>query len=170
MPGSKHYCFFQWNPFLDGIQSPLVSLKLRDCLEEAWPVILQATALDAVPINSDGKGSGTPVENFPKNALISGYNMVELECEDYQFLWGFSMLVLFQGLQVTNGKQMITLGTGKVKFGVDTSVKVMNPVDLKLYEIVLPVFQFLSTHNFFAKGFLTMDICLELLQVCPTFF
>ncbi|KAK2663047.1 hypothetical protein Ddye_001621 [Dipteronia dyeriana] len=155
-----------WNPFLDGILSPLVSSKLLACLEEAWPVILQAAALDAVPVNSDGKGySRIASENNSKSSLISGYSMVELDREEYQFLWGFSTLVLFQGLQVTPGKQMITLGTAKVKFGVDSPIKVMNPIGLKLYEIVLPVFQFLSTQNFFAVEFLSLNICLELLQI-----
>ncbi|KAL5739454.1 hypothetical protein ACOSQ2_028634 [Xanthoceras sorbifolium] len=155
-----------WSPFLDGIQSPLVSSKLLACLEEAWPVILQAAALDAVPMNSDGKGySRTAAENDTKSSLISGYSMVELGREEYQFLWSFSMLVLFQGLHVTPGKQVITLGSAKVKFGVDSPVKVMNPVGLKLYEIVLPVFQFLSTQKFFTTGFLTLDICQELLQI-----
>ncbi|KAI9153290.1 hypothetical protein LWI28_008916 [Acer negundo] len=155
-----------WNPFLDGIQSPLVSSKLLACLEEAWPVILQAAALDAVPMNSDGKGySRIAAENNSKSSLISGYSMVELDREEYQFLWGFSMLILFQGLQVTPGKQMITLGSAKVKFGVDSPIKVMNPIGLKLYEIVLPVFQFLSTQNFFAAEFLSLNICLELLQI-----
>ncbi|KAK0600972.1 hypothetical protein LWI29_020080 [Acer saccharum] len=47
-----------------GILSPLVSSRLLPCLEEAWPVILQAAALDAVPMNSDGKGySRTAAEN-----------------------------------------------------------------------------------------------------------
>ncbi|KAK0601532.1 hypothetical protein LWI29_025122 [Acer saccharum] len=47
-----------------GIQSPLVSSRLLPCLEEAWPVIFQAAALDAVPMNSDGKGySRTAAEN-----------------------------------------------------------------------------------------------------------
>ncbi|KAK0602924.1 hypothetical protein LWI29_038293 [Acer saccharum] len=47
-----------------GIQSPLVSSRLLPCLEEAWPVILQAAALDAVPMNSDGTGySRTAAEN-----------------------------------------------------------------------------------------------------------
>ncbi|KAK3212082.1 hypothetical protein Dsin_016788 [Dipteronia sinensis] len=155
-----------WNPFLDGIQSPLVSSKLLACLEEAWPVILQAAALDAVPMNSDGKGySKIAAENNSKSSLISGYSMVELDRDEYQFLWGFSTLVLFQGLQVTPGKQMITSGSAKVKFGVDSPIKVMNPIGLKLYEIVLPVFQFLSTQNFFAAEFLSLNVCLELLQI-----
>ncbi|KAJ1391410.1 Armadillo-type fold [Sesbania bispinosa] len=36
---------------------------------------------------------------------------------------------------------------------------------LKLYEIVLPMFQFLSTERFFGAGLLTIDICKELLQI-----
>ncbi|TXG68053.1 hypothetical protein EZV62_009328 [Acer yangbiense] len=48
-----------------GILSPLVLSRLLPCLEEAWPVILQAAALDAVPMNSDGKGySRTAAENY----------------------------------------------------------------------------------------------------------
>ncbi|KAJ0042851.1 hypothetical protein Pint_18792 [Pistacia integerrima] len=155
-----------WNPFLDGIQSPLVSSKLLPCLEEAWPVILQAVALDAVPVNHDGNGySKTSVENMSRSSLISGYSMVELECEEYQFLWGFALLVLFQGQHLAPVRQTIALGSAKVKFGGDSPMKEMNSLGLKLYEIALPIFQFLSTESFFTAGFLTVNLCQELLQV-----
>lgn len=158
-------CLFQWNPFLDGIQSSLVSSKLQSCFEEAWPVILQAVALDAVPVKLDGSGlSKTNVENTSKSHLISGYSMVELEGEEFRFLWGFALLVIFQGQHLAPGKQKITLGSAKAKFG-DSPIKDINPLGLKLYEIVLPVFQFLSTESFFTAGFLTVNICQELLQV-----
>ncbi|KAK1357514.1 HEAT repeat-containing protein 5B [Heracleum sosnowskyi] len=55
-----------WKPFLDGIQSSLVSSKLEQCLEEAWPVILQAVALDAVPVNFSENGSSNDKENTSK--------------------------------------------------------------------------------------------------------
>ncbi|KAJ4707111.1 HEAT repeat-containing protein 5B-like [Melia azedarach] len=155
----------KWNPFLDGIQSSLVSSKLQSCFEEAWPVILQAVALDAVPVKLDGSGlSKTNVENTSKSHLISGYSMVELEGEEFRFLWGFALLVIFQGQHLAPGKQKITLGSAKAKFG-DSPIKDINPLGLKLYEIVLPVFQFLSTESFFTAGFLTVNICQELLQV-----
>ncbi|KAI9185149.1 hypothetical protein LWI28_004712 [Acer negundo] len=77
-----------------GILSPLVSSRLLPCLEKAWPVILQAAILDAVPMNSDRTGySKTAAEN------------------------NIRIFILFQGLQATPGKQMITLGSAKVKFG-----------------------------------------------------
>ncbi|XP_024037767.1 protein SWEETIE isoform X2 [Citrus clementina] len=156
----------KWNPFLDGIQLPLVSSKLQSCFEEAWPVILQAVALDAMPVKLDEKGlSKITVENMSKSSLISGYSMVELECEDYRFLWGFALIVVFQGQHLVPNKQRIGLGSAKAKFGGDSPTKEMNPLGLKLYEIVLPVFQFLSTESFFTAGFLTMNICQELLQV-----
>ncbi|KDO58990.1 hypothetical protein CISIN_1g0043304mg, partial [Citrus sinensis] len=154
------------NPFLDGIQLPLVSSKLQSCFEEAWPVILQAVALDAMPVKLDEKGlSKITVENMSKSSLISGYSMVELECEDYRFLWGFALIVVFQGQHLVPNKQRIGLGSAKAKFGGDSPTEEMNPLGLKLYEIVLPVFQFLSTESFFTAGFLTMNICQELLQV-----
>lgn len=156
----------QRNLFLDGVQSPLVSSKLQSCFEEAWPVILQAVSLDAMPVKLDEKGhSKTTVENMSKNSLISGYSMVELECEDYRFLWGFALIVVFHGQHLVPGRQRIGLGSGKAKFGGDSPIKEMNPLGLKLYEIVLPVFQFLSTESFFTAGFLTVNICQELLQV-----
>ena len=72
-------CYLQWKPFLDGLQSPLVSSKLHLCLDETWPVILQALALDAVPMNFDISGPTKTIENESANATISGYSMVELE-------------------------------------------------------------------------------------------
>ncbi|CAL5367371.1 unnamed protein product [Camellia sinensis] len=155
----------KWKPFLDGIQSPLVSTKLQPCLEEAWPVILQAVALDAVPVHFDMNLSSQTTENNSNNTFISGYSMVQLKPEEFQFLWGFALLVLFQGQDPTLHKHLICLGSAKVKFGGDSPVEDTNPLALKLYEIVLPVFQLLSAERFFSMGFLTVDICRELLQV-----
>ncbi|KAM1332269.1 hypothetical protein ACFX2F_008460 [Malus domestica] len=89
--------------------SPQLPSKLRPCLEESWPVILQAIALDTVPVNiEENEYSNSTPQNKSRNSLLSGhrlveleseeYNrMVELESEEYQFLWGFALLVLFQG-------------------------------------------------------------------------
>lgn len=144
----------QWKPFLDGIQSPLVSTKLQPCLEEAWPVILQAVALDAVPVHFDMNLSSQTTENNSNNTFISGYSMVQLKPEEFQFLWGFALLVLFQGQDPTLYKHLICLSSAKAKFGGDSPVEDTNPLALKLYEIVLPVFQLLSTERFFSMGFL----------------
>ncbi|XVF20554.1 hypothetical protein REPUB_Repub12eG0010500 [Reevesia pubescens] len=155
-----------WNSFLDAIQSRLLSSKLQPCLEEAWPVILQAIALDAVPMNVDRKGnSKAAAENISKNSLVSGYSMVELESEEYQFLWGFALLVLFQEQHSALCKQVIPLASSKEKHDGDSPAEDMTSPGLKLYEIVLPVFQFLLTLKFFSAGFLTVNICEELLQV-----
>ncbi|EEF45628.1 conserved hypothetical protein [Ricinus communis] len=154
----------QWKPFLDGIQSPLVSGNLLSSLEEAWPVILQALALDAIPSNGDGSPR-TAVENILRNNLISGYSMVELDLEEYQFLWGFALLVLFQQQHPKITRQIIPLSSAKSRYGGDLPTEETNPTALKLYEIVLPVFQFLLSERFFAAHFLTAEICQELLQV-----
>lgn len=132
-------------------------------MEEAWPVILQAVALDAVPVNFSENGSSNDKESTSKGDLYSGYSMVELDSKEYQFLWGFALLVLFQGRDKLD-KNIIPVGsvksrTNKHSLAEDTLTA------LKLYEIVLPVFQFLSTERFFSNKFLTMDICEELLQV-----
>lgn len=145
-----------WTPLLDGIQSPMVSAKLQPCLEEAWPVILQALALDAVPARVGEDGLST-------SGLISGYSMVKLDSREYQFLWGFAMLVLFQDNHPARSKQIIPLGETKAKSGADSEES--GPPSLKLYEIVLPVFQFFCAQSFFSVGFLTISICQELLQV-----
>ncbi|XP_059452821.1 protein SWEETIE isoform X2 [Corylus avellana] len=154
-----------WNQFLDGIQSPLVSSKLQPCLEESWPVILQALALDAVPSSLDvNEHSKAPVENLAQS-LVSGYSMVELESIEFRFLWGFALLVLFQGQYLTLGESKLSLTCAKAKHGEDSPIEELDPPGLNLYEIVLPVFQCLSAKRFFSMGFLTMDISRELLQV-----
>ncbi|XP_052195097.1 protein SWEETIE isoform X2 [Diospyros lotus] len=154
-----------WKPFLEGIQSPLVSAKLRPCLEETWPIIFQAIALDADPMHIDMNLSSQTTGNTSSNIFISGYRMVQLKPEEFQFLWGFALLVLFQGQDPTLDKHLIPLDFCKAKFGGDFSVEDTSPLVLKSYEIVLPVFQFLCTESFFSTGFLTMDVCRELLQV-----
>ncbi|XP_062106312.1 protein SWEETIE isoform X2 [Humulus lupulus] len=156
----------KWNSFLSGIQSPLVSAKLQSCLEESWPLILQALVLDAVPVNVDGKTlSKGAVENLSGNSLLSGYSMVELESSEYQFLWGFSLLVLFRGQHSTVCKLKIPLAYAKANREVESAIEELNSPAINLYEIVLPVFQFLSTKRFAGAGFLTVDICRELMQV-----
>ncbi|KAJ9561951.1 hypothetical protein OSB04_007111 [Centaurea solstitialis] len=154
-----------WKPFLDGIQSPLVSNKLKQCLEESWPFILQAVSLDAVPVDGDVAESPRTAENTSKSAFFSGYDMVELKQQDYQFLWSFSLLVLFQGQYATPDKTIIPLDYVKSNFGSDSPVADRHSIAMKFYEIILPVFGFLSAEKFFATGFLTIDLCRELLQV-----
>lgn len=154
-----------WRPFLDGIQSPMVSKKLKQCLEESWPFILQAVSLDAVPVDGDVSESSRTAENTSKSAFFSGYDMVELKQQDYQFLWSFSLLVLFQGQYATPDKTIIPLDYVKSNFGSDSPVADRHSIAMKFYEIILPVFGFLSAEKFFATGFLTIDLCRELLQV-----
>lgn len=145
------------------MQSPLVASKLQPCLEEAWPVILQALALDAVPANLSGHGNN--VQLISKDNLISGYGMVELSSEEFRFLWGFSLLVLFCG-QDTMPERRITLwAPPRGCPPEDLTIKDTNPPGFNLYEVVLPVFQFLSSERFFSAGYVTVEICQELLQV-----
>ncbi|KAH1200450.1 Protein SWEETIE [Glycine max] len=142
----------KWNLFLDGLQSPIVSSKLRPCLDESWPVILQALALDAVPVNSEGNEAS--VENTQKHSATTyQYSMVELKCEDFKFLWGFSLLGLFQSQHPIICRPIIQLAFVNAKHGGNLPSNEVKPSGLKLYEIVLPMFQFLLTERFFGAGF-----------------
>ncbi|AAD10656.1 Unknown protein [Arabidopsis thaliana] len=144
--------------FLDEILPHTVSRRLQPCLEEAWPVILQALVLDAIPVNHS-------VEEFSDRSLISTHRMVTLEAEDFQFLWGFAVLVLFQGMHPASSMQVIPFSSAKIKSSGDSSINESSFQGLKLYEIALPVFQSLSAGRFFSSGFLSIDLCQELLQV-----
>lgn len=105
------------------------------------------------------------VDKISENSLLSGYSMVELESKEYQFLWGFSLLVLFQGQHPTVSKLKIPLPSAKAIHEGQSPIEELNSPGINLYEIVLPVFQFLATKRFARAGFLTMDVCKELLQV-----
>ncbi|GAU16513.1 hypothetical protein TSUD_167430 [Trifolium subterraneum] len=157
----------KWNLFLDGLQSPVVSSKLRPCLDESWPVILQALALDSVPVNSEGNDcTKAPAKNTDKHsAATCQYSMVQLKFEDFKFLWGFSLLGLFQSQHPILYKPIIQLAFVNAKHGGNSPSDEVKPPGLKLYEIVLPMFQFLSTGSFFGAGLLNVDICKELLQI-----
>ncbi|XP_061348491.1 protein SWEETIE-like isoform X3 [Gastrolobium bilobum] len=157
----------KWNLFLDGLQSPIVSSKLHPCLDESWPVILQALALDAVPVNSEVNDCPkAPVENNQKDSVSTCQcSMVELKCEDFKFLWGFSLLGLFQSQHPILCRPIIQLAFVNAKHGGNLPNNEVKPSGLKLYEIVLPMFQYLATERFFGTGLLTMDICQELLQI-----
>ncbi|XP_049385527.1 protein SWEETIE isoform X1 [Solanum stenotomum] len=154
-----------WKPFLDGIQSTLVSTKLLACLEEAWPLIVQAVALDAVPLNTYIKGSSETEEQSITD-LISGYNMVELGSEEFQFLWGFALLLLFQGQDSVLGESRLHIGSVNTILSGGCVSDEVKSIALELCEVALPVFQVLLAERFFNVGFLTMDSCQELLQVC----
>ncbi|XP_018445436.1 protein SWEETIE isoform X3 [Raphanus sativus] len=161
--GYSYVCLFQ-NPkrsqfsILDEIPPHTVSRRLQPCLDEAWPVILQALVLDAIPVNHS-------VEGFSDKSLISRHRMVTLGVEEYQFLWGFAVLVLFQGMHPGANTQVIPFGSTKIKNSGDSSIKESSFQGLKLYEIALPVFLSLSAERFFTSGFLSIDLCQELLQV-----
>ncbi|KAL6520097.1 hypothetical protein OROHE_017240 [Orobanche hederae] len=162
----KDYSFVQfhihlgnWKPFLDGIQSSSVSVQLQPCLEEAWPAILQALVLDAVPSNSNVNSPTDRSKNIP----TSGYSMVELRLDDFQFLWGFSLLVLFQEQDLFLSEHIKPVI--RAKSSSDILVDDSNSLSSKLDNIFFPVFQFMSTKRFFASGFLTLDACRELMQV-----
>lgn len=153
----------QWNPYLDGIQSPLVISKLQPSLEESWPIILQAVALDAIPVSLDGIENSS-INNVSENNFLSGYSMVELDSNEYRFLWSFALFSLFRGHH-SLVEQKIQSPSTTASVVEDSPKETPNPIELKLYEIVLPVFQSLSAVKFCSAGFLTVDICIELLQV-----
>ncbi|KAL8476600.1 hypothetical protein ACS0TY_029047 [Phlomoides rotata] len=158
-----HLHLDNWKPFLDGIQSSVISVELQPCLEEAWPVILQALVLDAVPANSNVDES-SPTDRS-KNIPTSGYSMVELRSDDFEFLWGFLLLVLFQEQDIAHSEHIISVSSITSKSSGDFSVDDSNSSSSKLYTIFFYVLQNMSTKRFFTSGFLTLDACRELLQV-----
>ncbi|CAD6336683.1 unnamed protein product [Miscanthus lutarioriparius] len=148
-----------YKPFLDGIQSLLVSSKVQRYLDEVWLLILQATALDAAPVEFD--------ENKPENLLeqtfISGHCMVKLDRSEFQFLWGLSILVLFHSCQsVKNNSLKINLDSRQDKMFGEFIVHRLD--NKKPCDQVLPVLLSLTTEVFFSNNFLSVDICQELLQ------
>ncbi|XP_021759988.1 protein SWEETIE-like isoform X1 [Chenopodium quinoa] len=167
----KDYCYLRfnlhlkksWKPFLEGIKSPLVASNLKPCLDESWPVILQAVSLDAVPADISVNKSLDQTEDKMMKNLVSGYSMVELNSEEFKFLWGLSLLLLFQGQNATVDKQILPLALDK-SISVESQFEETKPLTLKLCEILLPVFRSLCAENFFSMGFLTTEICRELLQ------
>ncbi|XP_038985409.1 protein SWEETIE isoform X2 [Phoenix dactylifera] len=153
-----------YKPFLDGIQSLLVSSKVKECLHEAWPLILQAAALDAVPMKFELDKASQHDEDLPRTPFISGHSMVRLKLNEFQFLWGLSLLVLFQGQQLVSGNQgkMLLVHVEKKHSGDSMP---QGAHYLSSFEIPLLVFQSLSKEVFFSQEFLSLDLCKELLQV-----
>ncbi|TVU08978.1 hypothetical protein EJB05_42408 [Eragrostis curvula] len=148
-----------YKPFLDGIQSSLVSSKVQMYLDEVWALILQAVALDAAPMEFDMNESEESLEQ----TFMSGRSMVKLERTEFKFLWGLSILVLFHAHQsVKNSAVKINLDYRKdKKFGefIVHGLDDPRPCDLML-SVLLP----LTTEVFFTKNLLSVDVCLELLQ------
>ncbi|XP_020585694.1 LOW QUALITY PROTEIN: HEAT repeat-containing protein 5B [Phalaenopsis equestris] len=155
-----------FKPFLDGIQSPMVSSKMRVCIDEAWPLILEATSLDAIPVRleADQASKTNSIINFQKSSFISGYGMVRLEPRDFDFLWGLSLMVLFHGKEpLLSTKEKTLFCYTKNKYDGDSVLEETH--DLASGEIALLVFQSLSQERFFRPKFITLDSCKELLQI-----
>ncbi|XP_020088939.1 HEAT repeat-containing protein 5B isoform X3 [Ananas comosus] len=162
----SYICFglnskYNYKPFLDGIQSLLVSSKVQKCLDESWPLILQATALDAVPVEFEMDNS---VVYDAETLFLSGRSMVKLERSEFQLLWGLSLLVLFQEQETTVNKPVNML-LAHNKFQQCRDILIAGNNDLKPCEIVLPVFLSLTKEVFFSQEFLSPEICRELLEV-----
>ncbi|KAJ0962918.1 hypothetical protein J5N97_028040 [Dioscorea zingiberensis] len=168
----KDYCYIcfslqsnlKYKPFLDGIQSPVVSSKVKGCLDEAWPVILQAAVLDSVPSKFEGKLSRSDIEGASKEMFVSGWSMVKLEFGDFQFLWGLALLVLFHGQELEVGKR-VKLPLFNIEKKHDQNCLVKESHYLTYSEIALVVFQSLSKERFLSQGFLPLDLCREIFQV-----
>ncbi|RLM55986.1 HEAT repeat-containing protein 5B isoform X5 [Panicum miliaceum] len=148
-----------YKPFLDGIQSLLVSSKVQKYLDEVWTLILQATALDAAPMEFDMNKS----DGLLELTFISGHCMVKLDRTEFEFLWGLSILALFRARQsLKNSSLKIILNFRQDKnFG---GFIVQGLDDQKPCDQVLPVFLSLTAEVFFSNNFLSVGICQELLQ------
>lgn len=174
----RDYCYICFHlypkknlkPLLEGIQSSLVSSKLQSCLEEAWPVILQATVLDAAPEKFDTNGS-SETKDRTKSPFISKYRMVGLGLEEYHFLWGFSLLVLFQGQAAIDDEVITPVCSSKSIFTGNLTIEDANSLSSKFPEIILPVIRFMCMERFFSAGYLTVEICREFMEVlfCSAF-
>ncbi|CAM8906100.1 unnamed protein product [Rhodiola kirilowii] len=156
-----------WTPFLDGIQSPLASAKLMLCLEEAWPVVFQALALDANPAKSNRAGLSNATSESCVTTSLSGYNMVALDHDEYQLVWSFALFVLYRWQHSILAEHIIPV-PALVKFGKGPSGEANVPT-MKVHEIVLPVLQFLSTENFLRAGFLSINVCQDLVKMLAYF-
>ncbi|KAL4197361.1 hypothetical protein AMTRI_Chr04g187950 [Amborella trichopoda] len=156
-----------YKPFLDGIESPLVSSMVRPCLNEAWPVVLQAVTLDCAPMQSerDGYPDSGAEHSFDKNADISGYNKFRLDSLEFNFLWGFALLTLFLGQQRREEKKVLRFINSSKFVSGDLLAEELNRFREKLFEVALIAVKSLSTNLFYDKQMLSLDLCTELLQV-----
>ncbi|KAG1327093.1 putative HEAT repeat-containing protein [Cocos nucifera] len=138
-PSFAEWVACKYKPFLDGIQSLLVSSKVQECLHEAWPLILQATALDAIPMKVELDCD----KDLPRTPFISGHSMGQ------------------QPLSGNQGKMLLV--HDEKKHSGDSMPQGAHY--LSSFEIALLVFQSLSKEVFFSQEFLSLDLCKELLQV-----
>uniref|UniRef100_J3MEI1 Uncharacterized protein n=1 Tax=Oryza brachyantha TaxID=4533 RepID=J3MEI1_ORYBR len=146
-------------PFLDGIQSFLVSSKVKEYLDEVWALVLQATVLDAAPLEFEMNGS----EDMLGETFISGHDMVKLDLNEFKFLWGLSVLVLCHAqLSMMNSAVKINLDhNNEKKIGGLVCHGSDNP---RPCDQILHVLSSLTAQVFFSMNFLTVNTCQELLQ------
>lgn len=157
--------FLQYKPFLDGIQFAVVSFEVKKCLNEVWALILQAIALDVVPMKfktENSSESNTRVSD--KHLSLSGYSMVGLENEEFHFMWGLSQLIMFQGQQPVSDME-VTLFPPDEKKIRGSVLQGGSHFMLPSYEIALSVFHSLSTEAFFQHDFISPGLCTDIFQV-----
>ena len=137
---------------------------MQKYLDEVWALILQATALDAAPMEFDMNKS----DDLLELTFISGHCMVKLDRTEFEFLWGLSILALFHACKsLKNSSLKINLDFRQDKNFGGFIVEGLD--DQKSCDQVLPVLLSLTAEVFFSNNFLSVDICQELLQVSLLF-
>ncbi|XP_042449151.1 protein SWEETIE-like [Zingiber officinale] len=156
---------FYYKPFLDGIQFAVVSFEVKKCLNEVWALILQAIVLDVVPLKFKTENpSELNTKVSDKHLSLSGYSMIGLENEEFHFMWGLSLLILFQGQQLVSDME-VSLFPPDEKRNRCPVLQGGSHFMLPSYEIALSVFHSLSTEAFFQHDFISPDLCADIFQI-----
>ncbi|XP_042445912.1 protein SWEETIE isoform X2 [Zingiber officinale] len=156
---------FYYKPFLDGIQFAVVSFEVKKCLNEVWALILQAIVLDVVPLKFKTENpSELNTKVSDKHLSLSGYSMIGLENEEFHFMWGLSLLIMFQGQQLVSDME-VSLFPPDEKRNRCPVLQGGSHFMLPSYEIALSVFHSLSTEAFFQHDFISPDLCADIFQI-----
>ncbi|OMP09449.1 HEAT repeat-containing protein 5B-like protein, partial [Corchorus olitorius] len=103
------------------------------------------------------------LEQYQAQLISAGHTA--LDASSGPVLLEAGLQLATKGQRPTLSKKITPLASSKTEHDGDSPAEDKTSPGLKFYEIVLPVFQFLLTQKCFSAGFLTVDICEELLQV-----
>ncbi len=143
----------RYEPFLDGVQLAAIATLVLPLLTEAWPVVLEAVTVDAVPeVSEDSKVKANGNTGTGRHFVINA--------SEYKQLWALAMLILMdtenQGAVLKRSSTSFPSSNGQLLIGDPTS---------NLQLVALNALRCLCAKGFYSSDMLSRDLCEELLQV-----
>jgi hypothetical protein len=142
----------RYEPFLDGVQLAAIATLVLPLLTEAWPVVLEAVTVDAVPeVSEDSEVKANGNTGTGRHLVINA--------SEYKQLWALAMLILMD-----TENQGAVLKRSSTSFPSSNGQLLIDPTS-NLQLVALNALRCLCAKGFYSSDMLSRDLCEELLQV-----